>query len=227
MSVIKSRAFLIKSIRYSDSSRILTLFTEESGKVAVIHKGIRKGAKSGASGGFGLMEAVYYFKETREVQTVSSLSFLEIYRNIEKDLERLKCLYSAMELLNRCHVSLSPGRDVFEETLSFMRKLNDCSSTPELVLLRFIVRYSLAQGLMPESTSTDYETFFRTSGFHLHRSDYELLKLVSGIEYDNISTDSDETKNSLSKLCKMCELKLLEHSLGSSFQKARRVFDQI
>lgn len=227
MSVLKSRAFLLKSIRYSDSSRILTLFTEESGKIAAIHKGTRKNGQYGATGSYGLIEAVYYHKDTREVQTISSVNFLEIYNNIETDFERIRGTYVALELLGKCLEFSMPGNELFEETLKFMRRMNCKSRVPELTLLRFILKYSQFQGYLPHNESTNYETFFRSSGFTLRVSDIEVLRVVSDLsdnEYDNYNR---EFQSDLSRLCRICETRLLEHSLGSSFQKTRKVFDQL
>lgn len=220
MSLVKTRAFILRSIKYSDSSRILTLLTEELGKVTVIQKGGRKLSAGNAFGTVGCLEAMVYIKETRDVQIIGKSGYLEIYGSIEKDLKKLNCLFIALEILNKCTVQRELNREIFELTADFLRGLEFSKGIPEYCLLSFLLRFSEINGIMPARQDEGFETFFKDSGFTLDEAEKQMLK-------GNIEPEAGVTDDEILSLCRICENKLLEYSTGSRLQKARSVTDQL
>lgn len=101
--IVKSEAIVLKTVDFSESSIIATLFTREKGKVAVIAKGARKPKNKFAA--FlvvgQLLEVVYYSKESRSVQTLSDVSYSEKLNSLRVDIEKMALMMSAMELTNQ------------------------------------------------------------------------------------------------------------------------------
>ncbi len=224
MSLVKTKAFVIRSMKYSDSSRILTLLTEQLGKLSVIHKGARKNSRNGSTGSFSCIEAMIYFKESRELQLLSQANSIEMFRNIDTDIDRIRAAYIALELINRCTPVNSADGNLFEMANGFFHGIDSVLNNPELELLRFLIGFSEYLGLSPDAGSDRFETFFARSGFTLSRSDKEFL---IGLSKEPVMTDDLTTEVSLNKLCRFYEQHLLDNSIGSNYQRARNVFDQL
>jgi recombinational DNA repair protein (RecF pathway) len=227
MSLVKTKAYVLRTIKFSDSSRIITLYTEELGKLTVMQKGARKKWQDGSLGTFGCIEAMIYCKEGREIQLMSKAVYIETYRNIEKDLERLGAAFVSMELLNKCSFTHSANREVFEIIDNFFRRLDQTNGIPEYTLLKFLIEFSSYHGIIPDVFSEAYETFFRTSGFTLNKSDLNFLRSMRPMtSVCDLNLGSAESKARFSKLCRIYEQYLLDYSVGRTFQKTRTVFDQ-
>jgi DNA repair protein RecO len=101
--IVKSDAIVLKTIDYSESSIIATLFTKEKGKVAVIAKGARKPKNKFAA--FlvvgQLLEVVFYSKETRSVQTLSDVSYSEKLNSFRVDIEKMAIMMTTTEFANQ------------------------------------------------------------------------------------------------------------------------------
>lgn len=92
MSIVRTEAFVLKAIRFGETSMIYRLFTRDRGVVPVMAKGAR-GPKSRfgtAPGTFQRLLVTYYAKEGREVQTLSGVDLLEAHRGIAAALPRVE-----------------------------------------------------------------------------------------------------------------------------------------
>ena len=69
MSRFKINGFVLRTTRLTESSRVVTLFTSEIGKVKAVAKGVGrpKSKMSGAIGLFNLIEGIVYKKETSDI----------------------------------------------------------------------------------------------------------------------------------------------------------------
>ena len=79
MSVVSTPAVLLRSFNYSETSRILKLYTKDLGLVSVMAKGIRRGGSRGQASPdtFSRGELTAYVRPTRELQTFKEFSVEE------------------------------------------------------------------------------------------------------------------------------------------------------
>lgn len=92
MSIVRTEAFVLKAVRFGETSMIYRMFTREKGVVPVMAKGAR-GPKSrfgAAPGTFQRLLVTYYAREGREVQTLSGVDLLEAHRGIATSLPRME-----------------------------------------------------------------------------------------------------------------------------------------
>jgi DNA repair protein RecO (recombination protein O) len=125
MSITKTEALVLKSIKFGDTSRIATLYTQNYGKIKVIAKGIRKPKNrlAGALQTFSHIQIVFYKKQTTEIYLLSQSEILHSYQSLTRDLNRYVFASAAMELLDRLISGEEAHPEVFElalETLTFM-----------------------------------------------------------------------------------------------------------
>ena len=101
--ITKTEAVVLRTIDYSESSLIATLFTQKQGMIAVIAKGARKPKSKFAA--FivpgQVLEVVYYYKPTRNIQTLSDVSYLLKLDRLRTDIEKMALTTTTMELIRQ------------------------------------------------------------------------------------------------------------------------------
>lgn len=131
--VTHTSAIVFRTVDYSESSKIVTLFTREHGKIAVMVRGVKK-PKSKFSGLIevgNLLDVVYYYKASRSVQTLSEASFLEKTLNIRTDFEKMATMMSAVELINQLLHENEVNVPVFELSEQFIGWLDKTDRSPQ------------------------------------------------------------------------------------------------
>jgi len=125
MSITKTEAIVLKSMKFGDTSKIATLYTRDHGKIKVIAKGIRKPKSrlAGALQTLSHIQIVFYKKRTSEIYLLSQSETIKSYHSLYKDLSRYIFASAALELLDRLITGEESNPQVFEltkATLSFM-----------------------------------------------------------------------------------------------------------
>jgi DNA repair protein RecO (recombination protein O) len=98
--IVTTEAVVLKSMKYRETSRIVTLYSRDFGKFPVIAKGARERNNrfGSALNGMSRVNAVVYRKETRDLQLLSQCDVLDSYRHISEDMERLATGMTVVEL---------------------------------------------------------------------------------------------------------------------------------
>jgi DNA repair protein RecO (recombination protein O) len=128
MSITKTEALVLKSIKFGDTSRIATLYTQNYGKIKVIAKGIRKPKSrlAGALQTFSHIQIVFYKKQTTEIYLLSQSEILHSYQSLSRDLHRYVFASAVLELLDRLITGEEPNPRLFELTLEVLSFMETC-----------------------------------------------------------------------------------------------------
>jgi DNA repair protein RecO (recombination protein O) len=128
MSITKTEAIVLKSIKFGDTSKIATLFTSDHGKIKVIAKGIRrpKSRLAGALQTFAQIQIVFYQKRTTEIYLLSQADTIESHQSLYKDLNRYVFASAVLELLDRLVTGEEANPRLFEMTLDVLSFLESC-----------------------------------------------------------------------------------------------------
>jgi DNA repair protein RecO (recombination protein O) len=154
MARFKLEAFIIRTGRMTESSRLITFYSREMGKVKGVAKGV--GRPKSRLGGhvelFNLIEADFYKKETSELGTLSGALLLNDFRGIAEEPRRYGFGSAWCEVLDRASQPEEPHPDIFDLTYDFLDKLR--SARPEATgllfwsaLFKFITVSGYAPGL--------------------------------------------------------------------------------
>lgn len=97
----KATGFVLKSLNFGESDRIVTILSREAGKLSLIAKGARKlESRFGAALELlNLSEFIYYDREG--LKTLSQADIIEPYRKLKGDYERLSCALHCARWMNR------------------------------------------------------------------------------------------------------------------------------
>jgi DNA repair protein RecO (recombination protein O) len=132
MSLQKTEAIILKSLKQGETSKILTFYTRSRGKV----KAIAKGARSSRSRFGGSLEPlnyvtmVFYEKENRDLQSLSQADIVESFQRVRRDLEKTALAMACCELVDRVEVGIAPNPQLFKLLLQTLRGINRTTNRP-------------------------------------------------------------------------------------------------
>jgi DNA repair protein RecO (recombination protein O) len=150
MAIIKTEGIVLRSQNYLESSKIVTIYGKESGKISLLAKGARR-PKSQFGGGVDLLQhvaLVYYHKDTRSLQTLSQVDILCHYKTLYRDLKRLSIALAAAEFVDRMEFKESTNPGLFAALLSAIEAIEK-AHIPELILYQFLWRWLESAGFKP------------------------------------------------------------------------------
>lgn len=139
--IVKTEAIVLSKLNYSDSSKIAHFFTKDFGKISGILKGGRtKNSKIGmVVDPLNILEIIFYQKENRDIQTVSSAEILINHLNIRNDFEKIKYCYAIIELVNLTTLENEINLRLFNGIKKILGNINSEMELPQIQFLRFFV----------------------------------------------------------------------------------------
>lgn len=152
-SIVKTKGIVLRSQRMGETSKLVTLYTEERGKLKVTAKGARK-PKSKFGGALELMtevQAVCYVRDERDLQTLSDCDVLRSREQLSSDLERLSFGSAACELIDHLTIEGEPNRRLYLCLTGVLEALSEVEiEQAESVFWYYQLRVVEALGYRPE-----------------------------------------------------------------------------
>ena len=138
-----SIAIVLKRFPYSETSLIARCFVKDLGKVSfIVHGAHRKKSPMGAYfQPANCLNLVYYFKENRDLQTISKASFDYSWSNIPKDLKKISYAMAMIELTDKCLTDNDSHNNLYGELFSSLKEVENSNS--QLNLIYWHYQYSL------------------------------------------------------------------------------------
>jgi DNA repair protein RecO (recombination protein O) len=150
MSLIRTPALIVRSVDVFETSKVVTLFTRELGKVAALAKGARR-LKSPFQAALDLLsvcDIVVLHKASEALDLVTEATLVERFDALRRDLAALYAGYYMAELLADLTDLHDPHPKLFDAALVTLRHLGD-----PVLRSRRLLRFELAclreLGLMP------------------------------------------------------------------------------
>jgi len=147
--ITKTDIIVFRKVDYSESSIIATVLSREHGKIALMVRGARK-PKSKFSGMIqpgNLLKAIYYYKASRNVQTLSEASYDYRLKTISVDIEKMALSTSALELIAQLVHENEVNEPVFEFTRNFLEWLDVQESINRNIFPYLQIRLAFLLGL--------------------------------------------------------------------------------
>lgn len=149
--ILSTEAIVLRTMKYSETSLIATLFTRDHGKMSVLAKGARRKNRpfGAALEPMNHVHAVIYHKPQRDLQLITQCDLVARYPAILADLDRMAIGMAAVELLH-----LSTGQDeahpeVFELTLDLFKSLQDATHGHQKALYVYEIKLLGLLGFKP------------------------------------------------------------------------------
>ncbi|MBK8983287.1 MAG: DNA repair protein RecO [Ignavibacteria bacterium] len=231
MSIIKTDALVLKSIKYGDSSKIVSLYSKELGKMKVIIKSARN-YKSGMSGKFeslNYLTVILYYKKSRDLQNIYKAEFIRSFGNIVKEFSKLRAAYKIIEILNKSLPDLDPNPVLYDIVLNFFTKLNLNEGDSEILLLNFQIEFLKLSGLFPEFNieKGNIETLKNITEFNLNNEEIDFLMKLCGTEFSVESLRADRKKFDLDYISDRFSSYIVNNNSTPIFFKSDKVFKEL
>lgn len=151
MEQIKTEAIVIRSIKWSESSKIVTLFCRDLGLINVIAKGARKknSRYQGILETLNSIEAVINISPNRELQILGNIELGSSFNRIRQDLHKMGYVLSILELINT-FFSCSDTEPVFYDFLAYILNFIEANEKTEIAFWYFILKLTSYLGFRPE-----------------------------------------------------------------------------
>jgi len=150
--IVTTDALVLKGMKYRETSRILTMFTRDWGKVSVIAKGARaQGSRFyGALDPLSHVRMVMYKKDSRDLQFLSQCDLLDSHRTLSCSIEHMPFGLAVIELLNITTHQDETNIPLFDLTLQTLRAMNSATKNTVLALYYFEMKIIEILGFRPQ-----------------------------------------------------------------------------
>ncbi|NOY78950.1 MAG: DNA repair protein RecO [Calditrichaeota bacterium] len=143
MSILKSEAIVLKTHDFQETSKIVSVYSKEYGRLQLIAKGVRSPkSKFGALlDGLNYLRILYYFKETRELQFLSNAELVKVFSHLRDDLDRFSYASIIAEIIYRTQLLGERNLRLFHTIISSFEGINASENYRnyfEAFLMRFI-----------------------------------------------------------------------------------------
>ena len=144
--ITKTEAVVLHKIKYGDTSIIVILYTKDYGKMTAIVKGGRnpKSRLGLIVDTFNHLQIVFYKKDSREIQLISSADLISHFPNIKKDLDSQQYAQAVLELVKILTVEHEVNLKLFNGLVRIL-SLMDESKEPAAVLFARFFMYFLTE----------------------------------------------------------------------------------
>lgn len=116
--VFSTRGIVLKSIKYGETSLIVSIFTEMFGIQSYLLNGIRKSGKLSSNIAMfqasSLLDLNVYHYELKNLQRIKEYKWSYLYSNILTDIIKNAVAMYMVELLQKCLKQPEPNLDLFE-----------------------------------------------------------------------------------------------------------------
>ena len=131
--IAKTKGIVLRSVKYGETSLVVTVFTELFGLQSYMVNGVRTTSKKGTSKASlfqpsAILELVAYHNEFNNLQRLREYKWDFLYQHILSDVRKNAVAMFMVELLIKCLKQPEPNPDLFyfvEDALHHLDKAND------------------------------------------------------------------------------------------------------
>lgn len=180
-SIIRTDAVVLRAMDFGETSKIVTLFTHEFGKMGVMARGARKSKRRFGSvlEPLSHIQAIIYVKPSRELQSLTEASHVRTYPTIRESLQRIEIGLRVIELTNSLMQAQQKNFQIFALLVSVLTALDGSEERFENLLPFYQLRFASILGFAPAFEKVVFDGMKEEGG---------MIALHSG----EIQTDSHE-----------------------------------
>jgi DNA repair protein RecO (recombination protein O) len=163
--IIKTRGIIFRAVKYSETSIIADIFTEEKGLRSYIISGVRsKNARVKASllQVMTLVDLVVYHRNDRELTRIKEIKAAHVYHSIPFDIMKGAVGLFMIELARKSIQESEENRPLFNFLFETFLSLDSTTNSVANFHLAFMIELSGFLGFMPGGAYND-----QTRGFDL------------------------------------------------------------
>ncbi|MDQ0254364.1 DNA repair protein RecO (recombination protein O) [Evansella vedderi] len=218
----KVEGLVIRTNDYGETNKIITIFTRENGKVAVMARGAKRPKSRFASSAQLFMYGIFVYQRSTGVGTLNSADVVDSFREIRSDLKLTAYGAYIVELVDKLTEDNTRNPFLFELVYQTIVHLNE-GIDPDIITRIFETKMLEVAGVTPAldrcSLCGNPESHFVFSMRHsgvlcsrckfedpysisIHRAVIKLLRLFQHLDLKRIGTINvkQETKDQLKEI---------------------------
>ena len=137
--MLKSEGIVLKEVRYKDTSKILTLYTKEHGKIAVMARGAYRANSQLMSTTQVFAYGEYHFNMGRGLIFLNQADLINSFYSIRETMDRVIYGYYMLELVEKSLPDEQENEKIFLLLEKGLRVLSNLNKD----FLKFIIAYEL------------------------------------------------------------------------------------
>lgn len=147
---LETKGLVIRQTKYSESDKILTIFTKEKGKIQAIAKGARrpKSQLMGSTEVFCYSEFLLY--SGKSLYNVNQGQIIEPFYALREDIYKLSYATFILELIDSSVPDEEPNDMLFELLIKTLKTLSEMKEDYNKLLLAFQIKYISFIGFRPQ-----------------------------------------------------------------------------
>lgn len=239
--LIKTKAIVLKYNRYSDSSFIVQLFTEQTGRMAVMVYGIKnkKQSKFTYFQPLFLLDVVVDFKVNRSVQVLKEYKLSPPLINLNNSNSKIAISLFLSDILNKCLQEENPDLPTFEFLSTSIKIFDQLEEGIALFHIVFLIKFSKYLGFSIAEIKDDFKYYDLKKGkflakkpfhsFYINRFVFEKIHFLGNLPYNEIHSTklaNNERNELLETLVSMYELHAINFRSILSFEVLKQVFSE-
>jgi len=236
----KTRGIVLHYIKYSETSVIVTIYTERFGRQAYIINGVRsKKAKIKANilQPMFLLDMEVYNKPKRDLQRVKEVQNAVIFSSLPYDIRKSTIAIFIAEIIYKAIQEQEPNKELFEYLYNSVQILDLKESGLSVFHIYFLIQLSKYLGFYPNNNYSEEKCFFdlkagafmQIKPFHTSFLDKEHSLIFSKLM--NFSADQHESLKITYKVRTEMLEKIIEyyrlHNTGISEIKSTSVLKEV
>ncbi|MCE1166127.1 MAG: DNA repair protein RecO [Bacteroidetes bacterium] len=236
MSNIKTDAIVLSGFKYGDTSKIVSVMSETSGKFSAIIKGARN-SKSKIGGVFeniNHISVIFTKKESRDLQLISKAECVSSFGRIKSDLDRLSAAYRMLELTSRSTYDYHASPEIYSLLKEFLYGLENSERNYEAVFLRYQMKLSVLLGIDPfdgfrNSKDGNFVLNDRERNLHFGRLTAEqsgFLQSIADMDFKQIGS-LDCQNIDIRAIQNSYEIHFLQHTGKYGVLRSNQIFEEL
>ena len=140
-----TRGIVLRTVKYGETSVIVTIFTELFGIQSYLVNGVRTTTKKGSGRAnlfqpTALLDLIVYHNEVRQLQRIREFKWGYLYQTIFSDIRKNAVAVFMIELLTKCLKQPEPNADLYNFTEDCFMHLDQ---SPDNIMANFPLFFSL------------------------------------------------------------------------------------
>lgn len=152
MALFKTDAVILHSRKQGETSKIVSMYTLDFGKLSLMAKGSRgiRSKHMGALETFSHVSILFYYKEERGLQYLSQVSLLSRFRNLLNELGKLSLASIPCEMIMKAEDDGHPNPELYTLLLDTLQAIDQAQTGSKQIIRAFKLKYLSLSGFAPD-----------------------------------------------------------------------------
>lgn len=215
--LLKTRGIIVRSVKYSETSVITDVLTEEKGLRSYIVSGVRSKKariKAGLLQLMSIVDLVVYHRDDKDLTRMKEVQSAYVYQSVPFDVVKGSIGLFMTEIIQKTIKEREENRPLFDAILSYYQFLDKTPHSVANIPLHFLVELSSFLGFTPSETASAALPYFdikegvfvKEMPNHIHCLDKDLSFILHALlhlpkeEIHLLKINKSQRKHLLNKL---------------------------